>query len=144
MIEARDVANLLGGKATLGRVVRDFGDLAAAIEQGLPSRAMRALIAAGATSAKEISESVRIPERTLMRLQRRDRFPVDESDKIYRLAYIVAFATKAIGSAEKAHEWLRRPNRALGNRVPLRTVHTEPGLRQVEQELGRIEYGALS
>ena len=144
MIDARDIAALLGGRSALKRTVRDFSDLAAAVEEGLPSDAMRALVKSGTTTATEISESVRIPERTLMRLQKRERLPADESDKIYRLAYIVATATKTFDSQEKAHRWLRRPNRALGNRTPLVLIRTEPGLSQVERELGRIEYGELS
>lgn len=144
MIDAQDVAGLLGGRAGLGRSIRSFGDLALAIEEGLPSKAMHALVKSSATTAKEISESVRIPERTLMRMKQRERLTSDESDKIYRLAYIVAFAQKAFGSREKAHSWLRRDNRALGSRKPLAVLRTEPGLRQVERELGRIEYGDFS
>ncbi|MGH7736530.1 MAG: type II RES/Xre toxin-antitoxin system antitoxin [Candidatus Tyrphobacter sp.] len=142
-VDARDIAALLGGRPALRRSVRNLSDLAAAVEEGLPSDAMRALVKSGASTATEISESARIPERTLMRLQKRDRLPTDESDKIYRLAYIVAAATKTFDDKRKAHRWLRRPNRALGNRTPLALIRTEPGLCQVERELGRIEYGEL-
>ena len=89
-------------------------------------------------------EAVRIPPRTLMRIQTKQRLPADESDKIYRLAYILAAATKALGHREKAGEWLRRPNRALGGATPLSLLSTQPGLQQVEQVLGRIEYGEYS
>ncbi len=101
-------------------------------------------MASGAITAKEISEAVRIPPRTLMRIQTKQRLPADESDKIYRLAYILAAATKALGHREKAGEWLRRPNRALGGATPLSLLSTQPGLQQVEQVLGRIEYGEYS
>lgn len=144
MIVAQDVAGLLGGKSGLGRSIESFSDLAVVIEEGLPSKAMRALVKASSTTAKEISESVRIPERTFMRIKKRERLTPDESDKIYRLAYIVAFAQKAFGNQEKAYRWLRRDNRALGSRKPLAVLRTEPGLRQVERELGRIEYGEFS
>lgn len=143
-VDARDVAGLLGGKAGVGRAVRNFGDLASAVEEGLPSAAMRALVLRSGATAKEISQSVRIPERTLMRIQKRPRLPADESDKIYRFAYVLAFAAKVFGDREKANDWLRRPNRGLGGVVPLQLIATEPGLRQVERELGRIEYGEIS
>ncbi len=144
MVDARDVAGVLGGKAGLGRSVRSLGDLASAVREGLPGAAVRALVSAGGATAKEISQSVRIPERTLMRMQKREHMPADESDKIYRLAYVMALAAKVLGDRDKAYRWLRRPNRALGGAVPLAAIGTEPGLREVERELGRIEYGVIS
>lgn len=144
MVDARDVAGLLGGKNGVGRPVRNFADLASAVEAGLPTAAVRALVNKAGATAKEISKSVRIPERTFMRIQTRERMPANESDKIYRFAYIVALAAKVLGDRERAHQWLRRANRALGGAVPLRVIGTEPGLRQVERELGRIEYGEIS
>jgi putative toxin-antitoxin system antitoxin component (TIGR02293 family) len=144
MVEAREVASVLGGRAGLGRQVRSFTDLADAIKAGLPSATIRELVSKGLTTAKEISESVRIPERTLMRIQTRDRLPVDESDKIYRLAYLIAMAIKSLGNDDKAYLWLRRANRALGGRTPLNSIGTEPGIREVERVLGQIEYGGVS
>ncbi len=40
--------------------------------------------------------------------------------------------------------WLRQPQFALGGRVPLEMLHTEAGTREVEDLLGRIEYGVIS
>jgi putative toxin-antitoxin system antitoxin component (TIGR02293 family) len=144
MVDVREVARVLGGRAALHRQIRSFDDFAVAIEDGLPSDAIRAMVDSGAVNAREISESVRIPERTLMRMQTKERIPADEGDKIYRLAYVIAAATKALGDRDKARQWLRRPNRALGGVTPLSLLSTQPGLHQVEHVLGRIEYGELS
>lgn len=144
MVAAREIAGLLGGEKGLGHAVHSLADLASAVESGLPGNTIRKLVSQGLVTAREISDSMRIPERTLMRMQQRERMPLDESDKIYRLAYIIALATKAIGDPNKAHTWLRRKNRALGGDIPLAVIGTEPGLRQVEQILGRIEYGGIS
>ncbi len=144
MVDAREIARLLGGKNALHRRIQSFEDFAVAIEDGFPSDVMRAIMASAAITAKEVSDAVRIPARTLMRIQTKRRLPADESDKIYRLAYILAAATKVLGDQEKAGEWLRRPNRALGGDTPLSLLSTQPGLQQVEQVLGRIEYGEYS
>ncbi len=144
MINVQEIARLLGGRNALHRRIQSFEDFAVAIEGGFPSEAMRAIMASGAITAKEVSEAVRIPARTLMRIQIKKRLPADESDKIYRLAYILAAATKALGDRGKAGKWLRRPNRALGGAIPLSLLSTQPGLQQVEQVLGRIEYGEYS
>jgi putative toxin-antitoxin system antitoxin component (TIGR02293 family) len=49
-----------------------------------------------------------------------------------------------LGSEEKAIQWLRRPNRALGNQTPLELMDTDIGAKQVEDVLGRIEHGNIS
>jgi putative toxin-antitoxin system antitoxin component (TIGR02293 family) len=49
-----------------------------------------------------------------------------------------------MGDPEKAHNWLRRPNRALHNRLPMDLLETESGARVVETILARIEHGIYS
>lgn len=105
---------------------------------------MRALLSSGDSTAKEISESVRIPARSLARMQTRKRLSPDAGDKLYRLAFVIAMATNVLGSRANAQAWLRRPNRALGKATPLSLLGTQPGLRQIERELGRIQYGEIS
>jgi putative toxin-antitoxin system antitoxin component (TIGR02293 family) len=67
-----------------------------------------------------------------------------ESDRIYRLARIVALAKYYIGDAESARRWLKRANRALAGATPLESMDTELGARTVEDVLGRIAYGGVS
>ena len=67
-----------------------------------------------------------------------------ESDRLYRLARVVALAKRHIGDEEAAARWLRRPNRALGGNVPLELLDTELGARAVENVLGRIAFGGVS
>lgn len=57
---------------------------------------------------------------------------------------IAARASEVLGGQEKATHWLNRPNRALGGRRPLDLLDTDLGIQQVEQVLGRIEYGVYS
>ena len=40
--------------------------------------------------------------------------------------------------------WLHTANRALGGQMPLQLLDTDLGSRQVEEILGRIEYGVFS
>jgi putative toxin-antitoxin system antitoxin component (TIGR02293 family) len=144
MVKVADVARLLGGKAGIGRSVHRFADFGSAIAAGFPSAALQHVLSAGDVTATEISDWLRIPERTLMRRKKRERLPADESDKLYRFVYIVAVAEKALGNRDRAYKWLRRENRALGGAIPVTLILTEPGFRAVEQVLGRIEYGAVS
>ena len=68
----------------------------------------------------------------------------DESERLYRLAKILAFAESVLGDKAKARHWLNSPNRALGNVTPLSLLETEAGADEVANVLGRIEYGVYS
>ena len=93
----------------------------------------------------ELAGTLAIPKSTLMRmLERRNRMDPGDSDRVYRLAAILALAEEAIGDREKAQRWLRQTNQVLGNQTPLRAMETEIGVRRVEQVLGRIAYGGVS
>jgi putative toxin-antitoxin system antitoxin component (TIGR02293 family) len=48
-----------------------------------------------------------------------------------------------LGTEDKAATWLSRPNRALNGEIPIRLLDTDVGARQVEDILGRIEYGVV-
>jgi len=53
-------------------------------------------------------------------------------------------AEEVFGDAENAREWLTHPQRGLGNAVPLEFAKSELGAGEVENLLGRIEYGVYS
>jgi putative toxin-antitoxin system antitoxin component (TIGR02293 family) len=60
------------------------------------------------------------------------------------MARVYASAVEMIGDKQKAAEWLRTPNRALGGEKPLDQLDTDTGTRMVEDVLGRIAYGVYS
>jgi len=80
-------------------------------------------------------------------LQRRKaagRLSPDESDKVMRLQRLLEHATNAFGDVEKARAWLKHPQYGLGGAVPLDYAETEVGAREVDDLLGRIDYGVYS
>ncbi len=82
--------------------------------------------------------------RPVLPRRREGRLAGYESVRIYRLARISALAKHYIGDDQAATRWLKRPNRALGGAIPLRSIDTEIGARAVEDILGRIAYGGVS
>lgn len=92
-------------------------------------------------SYEEINKLV-VPARTLGR--RTDKLSLEESDKLQRLERVLSHAILVLGASEKANRWLRKPNRALEGAVPVDLLISETGARQVEEILGRIEYGMFS
>lgn len=53
-------------------------------------------------------------------------------------------ALEVFGSSDRAIEWMREENPALGNRPPIRVIQTEAGRKAVRDVLGRIEHGVIS
>lgn len=82
--------------------------------------------------------------RTLERHQASNKqFSLVQSDRILH-ARIAAHAQEVFEDAETARNWLKRPNKALGGEIPLNLLDTEAGVKQVDEVLGRIEYGIYS
>lgn len=142
--DLKAVVDELGGEAVLGRRLRRDSDLQAAIRDGFPQRVVDGLMEAAHLSVKEVAAALDLSSRSLQRRRRQGRLARFESDRIYRLARIVALAKASLGSRETAARWLKRPNRALGGQAPLDVLDTEIGARSVENVLGRIAYGGVS
>ncbi len=61
-----------------------------------------------------------------------------------RLAQVYSMAADTLGDGDKAAAWLKTPNRALRGGRQLDQLDTAPGVREVENILGRIAYGVYS
>ncbi len=135
----------LGGRKSTGAAVRSEEDMEELLRQGLPVSVLGNVRENWGFTIVELASSLSIPKSTLMRmLERHNRMAHGDSDRVYRLASILALAEEAIGDREKAQRWLRQPNLVLGNQTPLHVLETEIGARRVEQVLGRIAYGGVS
>jgi len=142
--ELRAVVTELGGKTALGRTLNTEGDLQSAIREGFRPEVVKRVMDSSGLTLKELASSLDLSPRSLQRRRQRGRLARFESDRLYRLARIVALAKHYVGDDETAARWLRRPNRALGGKSPLDLVDTELGARSVEDVLGRIAYGGVS
>ena len=139
------VPEVLGGEIVLGRPVNKSGALADLVREGLPVKALLLLAERLDIRQAEISEKIGIPKRTLTRrLTQHSRLTAAESDRAVRLAQVYANAAETLGDGDKAAAWLKTPNRALRGGRPLDQLDTDPGVREVEDVLGRISYGVYS
>src|SRR5436853_1700613 len=142
--ELRAVVEELGGKQTLGRTLATERDMREAIREGFPPAVVGELMRASGLTLKELASALDLSPRSLQRRRRTGRLARYESDRLYRLARIVALAGEFLGDHERAIRWLKHPNRALGGIAPVTAIDTELGARQVENVLGRIAYGGIS
>jgi len=142
---SQNIAEVLGGKKVLGRAIRSLTDLAELVREGLPASSVIALAEKLDLGNAALSKKLGIAQRTMTRrLSQHSRLSAAESDRTVRLARVYATAVEMIGNKEKAVEWLRTPNRALGGGRPLDQLDTDLGAREVEDILGRIAYGVYS
>jgi putative toxin-antitoxin system antitoxin component (TIGR02293 family) len=141
---AATIAHLLGGRSVLGRNVRTDSELIAAVRDGLPFLALRHLFDEFASTDLVVQEMYSLVGslRTLQRKQAaRTRLTAAESDRVARVARVLARAEEAIGDKARARRWLTEPTAALGGHRPLELLDSDLGTGQVERVLGRIEYG---
>ncbi len=134
------VAALLGGPKVLGGI-SGAAEFVHAVRHGLPYAALEALSAVLQTDLSSVSNVVGIAPRTLARRKHEKLLSPIESDRLYRIAYILHLAASTLGSTDRARMWLQHPNRALGGAVPLAFIDTEIGERKVEQVLLQLTHG---
>jgi putative toxin-antitoxin system antitoxin component (TIGR02293 family) len=115
------------------------------VSTGLPVASIRKLGAALGVRPVKVGSLVNINEKTLeRRLQSADRLKPAESERVARLMRIIALATIVLESEDNARKWLRRPLKVLAGKTPLDLTRTEPGAREVEHVLARLEHGVFS
>lgn len=138
------IVAVLGGPRSFPARVRTWLDLHQNIEKGLLYRAVDSVNARYGLATDELVFILAVPSRTLARRKAQNKLRPEESDRLVRLGRIGALAEETLGDSTKAAHWLRRPNRALANEIPLRQLDTDVGTRQVENLLLRIAHGLYS
>ena len=115
------------------------------VRSGIPARALVAFAEALSLSLVDVAQFVLIPRRTLeRRMASNALLRPDESERVVRLGRIFAKAKDVFEDQDEAAQWLNEPLDSFGGQTPLQLGSTEPGAREVEQILGRIEHGVFS
>ena len=126
--------------AAIGTVQEQIGR----IHAGFSFRAVRNLQHALDLPLEKIAAFLGMSPATLHRRKARGKIGRDESEKLVRYQRLVKKAEEVFGNAGAAREWLTNPQPGLGNARPVEFAKTEIGAREVENLLGRIEYGVYS
>jgi putative toxin-antitoxin system antitoxin component (TIGR02293 family) len=108
------IADVLGGRKTLRRDIQTSSDLAQATRAGLSLNSLDALSEELTMQRLAVAKLLGISERTLTRRVSSDsRLTATESDRVVRLARVLALAKETLGNKERANRWLQTSNRAL-------------------------------
>jgi putative toxin-antitoxin system antitoxin component (TIGR02293 family) len=114
------------------------------LETGLPVHELDELRGQLDVPMEKLAPMLSMSKATLHRRKASGRLDVTESDRVVRYARLLGKATSVMESIENARRWLASPQVGLGGAVPLEYAQTEFGAREVENLLGRIEYGVYS
>jgi putative toxin-antitoxin system antitoxin component (TIGR02293 family) len=110
------------------------------MRRGLPVGAVQFVLDSGCLTPAELDRIV-LPRKTLANRRKLGTLRPEQSDRLVRVARVLAAAEDTFGSREKAGHWLRRPTTALAGKCPLDLLDTDEGAREVETLLGRIAHG---
>ncbi len=119
-------------------------ELVSVVRAGLEFVELEALRAQFDFPMEQLATKLGISRATLHRRKISGRLAPDESDKVVRFARLLGHAVDVFGSVEEARQWLSFQQRGLGGAVPLEYARSEVGAREVENLLGRIQYGVYS
>ena len=114
------------------------------IHAGLSFRAVQNLQKALDLPMEKLAHVLGMSRATLHRRKIQGRIDQEESEKLVRYQRLLKKAEEVFGDAASAREWLTSKQTGLGRAVPLDFAKTEIGAREVENLLGRIEYGVYS
>jgi putative toxin-antitoxin system antitoxin component (TIGR02293 family) len=114
------------------------------VRRGLSTQVFKSVAASLGFSDRELAGILKIPNRTLDRRFKHEVLSPDESDRLARVANILKRAQKVFGNVEKARDWMNTPLSAFEGETPLQRADTTIGSNQVEDVLGRIDYGVYS
>lgn len=131
--------------SSLGMKVTTTTKLIEELERGLPFKALERLSELSGIALTAIVHAIGIPERTLARRKATGRLAPEESERLLRISTIFERAVDLFeGDIAGAVNWLTTPKKAIEGRLPLDYSRTEPGAREVENLIGRLEHGVFS
>lgn len=132
-------------KATAYEQVHDNHAMVQRVEEGLPVMEVVKFGKQAGFTNEELAKLINIPARTYARrVAAKARLKLPEGERAARLMRIFDRAKQLFVTEENVRKWLHAELPALGWRTPIDYAQTEPGAREVENLIGRIEHGVFS
>jgi putative toxin-antitoxin system antitoxin component (TIGR02293 family) len=133
-----------GGGNVVSAADFNAAQLIKVVQVGLPVQELDDLQATLDVPMEKLVPMLGISKATLHRRKIEGKLDPAESDRVIRFARLMGKAVVVLESEDNARQWLSSPQFGLGGAVPLEYAETEVGAREVEDLLGRIEYGVYS
>jgi len=131
--------------SSLGITATTPAELIRKLESGFSFHALQNLASLSGLAVSRLASLMGIPERTLARRRSMGKLTADESERLLRLSTVFEQAVELFdGDVAAAVGWLNTPRKALESASPLEYSRTDPGAREVERLIGRLEHGVFS
>ena len=125
--------------------IHDNHATAQCVADGMPVQEVVQFAKDAGFTNEELARLINIPPRTYARrIAGNSRLKVAEGERAVRLMRLFDRARAVFGTEENTRGWFNARILALGWKTPLQYAETEPGAREVENILGRIEHGVYS
>lgn len=138
------VTALLGGSKTLQLKGSGPLDWVVAIRKGFPTLALDSLGQNINATSNEYARTIGLSARALSGRRRKGLLSSFESERLLRLAQVIARAENVFDDIDKGLAWLKEPNISLGGEAPISLLDTDIGTELVTDVLGRIEHGIFA
>ena len=117
----------------------------AMVRSGLPFSTLDEVAAAAGVGRLALARVMELSPTTLARRRKAGVLTPEESDRLVRVARLVAKVHDMMhGDGDAARRWLGQPHALLEGESPLERAFTEVGGREVEQLIGRLRHGIFS
>ena len=117
----------------------------AMVRSGLPFAMLDEVAVAAGIGRLTLARVIDLPATTLARRRKAGQLTPEESDRLVRVARLVAMAHDLMrGDGGAARRWLGDPHELLEGESPLERASSEVGSREVEDLIGRLRHGIFS
>ena len=115
------------------------------VRRGVPFAMLDEVAAAAGVGRLALAEVIGLSRTTLSRRRESRVLKSTESDRLVRVARLVAMAHDLmLGDGADARRWLQEPHELIEGESPLERASTEVGAREVEELIGRLRHGVFS
>ena len=142
-MQPQAVLEVMGGSAAVHAPVRGLTDLRSEIQKVLRVAALHKTVEHIFRDPAERRRFLYrvIPEGSYKRRVKMGQLTREESERVVRLANVIALAEDVWGDADDARHFLLTPHPELEDRSPLEVAVEEFGARHVEEILEGIRHG---
>ena len=114
--------------------------------EGVSANIFSELVEISGISRNFLAEEVfDVSLKTMLRYQKEDKKLNPRSSEIaLKLLNLFKKGLQVFGSIQSFMSWLNKPAYGLGNELPINMMNTNTGIDLIEEELIRIEFGALA
>lgn len=123
------------------RKAENMVQIAALVEQGIPSKEIQPLINYLELKVPDIAKAAAVSTSTVSRWEPDTSIGVPGSGQFFRMDEIVRKGVDLFGGPDEFKGWLNLPNLALGNEIPAHLITSLIGVELVDEALDALHYG---